>query len=364
MEITKAQILRAMSEVMDPDFGKDLVSLNMVGDISINGRHIHIEIILTTPACPLKAQIESDINTKLTEHLGTVTVDLKFESKVTSMRTQMDLLPGVKNIIAISSGKGGVGKSTVSTNLAIALANTGAKVGLLDADIYGPSIPLMFGLAGERPSMIELDGKDLIVPLEKYGVKVLSIGFLIDPNQPVVWRGAMVTSTLKQFITDVDWGELDYLVLDLPPGTGDIHLTLVQTIPITGAIVVTTPQPVAIADVIKSIAMFRLEQIKVPIIGIIENMSYFTPSELPDKKYYVFGKEGGKNLADNLEIPFLGEIPIEQVIREGGDEGSPAVIQESSNSKNAFIRLANEVARQVSIRNEKIAATQIVEMKN
>jgi len=364
MKINKDQVWQAMKEVIDPDFGKDLVSLNMVGEIKIKGNQIDIEVILTTPACPLKAEIEQDINHKLKAILGDdISIAVSFGSKVTSMRQELDLLPGVKNIIAVSSGKGGVGKSTVSTNLAIGLAQTGAKVGLLDADIYGPSIPLMFGLAGQRPIMQTIDGKDMIIPLERYGVKLLSIGFLIDPNQPVVWRGAMVTSTLKQFITDVAWGELDYLVLDLPPGTGDIHLTLVQTIPITGAIVVSTPQQVAVADVIKSIAMFRMEQIKVPILGLIENMAYFTPEELPDKKYYIFGKEGGKNLASKLEIPYLGEIPIVQSIREGGDEGIPAVLKDETVSKEAFVRLANELARQVSIRNEKVAATQIVEIK-
>jgi ATP-binding protein involved in chromosome partitioning len=272
------------------------------------------------------------------------------------------VLPQVKNIIVVASGKGGVGKSTVAANLALALSEGGAKVGLMDADIYGPSVPIMFGVRGERPQMINVEGKGMIVPLEKYGIKLMSIGLLIDERQAVVWRGPMASSALKQFITDVNWGELDYLVIDMPPGTGDIHLTLVQTVPVTGAVIVTTPQDVALADAKKGIAMFSGSQINVPIIGLVENMSYFTPAELPNNKYYIFGKDGGKRLADELDIPFLGQIPLVQSIREGGDDGVPAMISGDDVTKLAFIGFASHAARSIAMRNANVAPTKIVEV--
>jgi ATP-binding protein involved in chromosome partitioning len=260
----------------------------------------------------------------------------------------------VKNIICVASGKGGVGKSTVSVNLAVSLARQGAKVGLIDADILGPSIPTMMGLRGKRPEVRLIKDKHYIIPLEADGVKVLSLGFLIDERQAVVWRGPMVTSALKQFVTDCIWGKLDYLIIDMPPGTGDVHLTIAQTVQLTGAIIVTTPQEVALADARKAVSMFRLDNINVPIVGVVENMSYFTPAELPENKYYLFGKDGGKCLADEYEIPFLGQLPIVQSIREGGDEGKPASIYDQNPIvTEAFDKLAQQVAQQVAIRNAK-----------
>jgi ATP-binding protein involved in chromosome partitioning len=260
------------------------------------------------------------------------------------------------------SGKGGVGKSTVAANLALALSNGGAKVGLMDADIYGPSVPIMFGVRGERPMMKEVNGKGMIVPLERYGIKLLSIGLLVDEKSAVVWRGPMASSAIKQFVTDVLWDELDYLVIDMPPGTGDIHLTLVQTVPVTGVVVVTTPQDVALADAKKGIAMFGQAQLKVPIIGIIENMSYFTPAELPDHRYYIFGKEGGKRLAEEYDIPFLGQIPLVQSIREGGDQGIPVMMSDDEISKKAFQEFAAAAARSISMRNANMSATEVAEV--
>ncbi|HNB80539.1 MAG TPA: Mrp/NBP35 family ATP-binding protein, partial [Chitinophagaceae bacterium] len=287
----------------------------------------------------------------------------EFTSRVNSNRKDSRmLLPQVKNIIAVGSGKGGVGKSTVSVNLALALAKEGAKVGLMDADIYGPSIPIMLGIRGERPLMKDLDGKGMIVPIEVMGIKAMSIGLLIDDKQAVVWRGPMASSAIKQFVSDVLWEELDYLVIDLPPGTGDIHLTMVQTIPVTGAVIVTTPQEVALADARKAIMMFDGPQIKVPVLGIVENMAYFSPEELPGKKYHLFGQGGGKKLADRFELPFLGEIPIAIPIREGGDEGKPAYLSGDSVSKKAFEEVAQQVARQISLRNANLEPTRIVEI--
>jgi ATP-binding protein involved in chromosome partitioning len=272
------------------------------------------------------------------------------------------ILPGVRNIIMVASGKGGVGKSTVSVNLALGLAAEGASVGLLDADIYGPSIPMMLGMRDERPKMTEIEGKGMIVPMERYGVKAMSIGLLIDEKQAVIWRGPMASSALKQFISDVYWGELDYLIIDLPPGTGDVHLTMVQTVPVTGVVIVSTPQAVAAADARKAIMMFKQPQINVPILGIVENMAYFTPQELPENKYYIFGKGGARKMAEQFELPFLGEIPIVQSIREGGDSGIPAVLDDEPVSKAAFTELAQSVARNVAMRNANIAPTSVVQM--
>jgi ATP-binding protein involved in chromosome partitioning len=262
-------------------------------------------------------------------------------------------LPGVKNIIAVVSGKGGVGKSTVAANLALALSQQGAKVGLMDADIYGPSVPIMFGVRGQRPLMENIEGKDKIVPLEQHGIKLISIGLLVDEKSAVVWRGPMASSAIRQFVTDVHWGELDYLVIDMPPGTGDIHLTLVQTIPVTGAVVVTTPQEVALSDAKKAISMFSQAQTKVPIIGLVENMAWFTPAELPESKYYIFGKDGGKNLADQLDMNFLGQIPLVQSIREGGDKGAPAMLGGDAQTQEAFSAFAAETIRAIAVANAK-----------
>ncbi|MEP6627079.1 MAG: Mrp/NBP35 family ATP-binding protein, partial [Ginsengibacter sp.] len=320
--MTENDIMKALGTVQEPDLKKDLVTLNMVKDLIIKDNLATFTIVLTTPACPLKDKIKNDCINAIRSINSNAIVVVNFTSNTTSLRTdKKDVLKGVKNIIAVVSGKGGVGKSTVASNLALAIAESGARVGLMDADIYGPSVHIMFGVRGERPQMRDVDGKGKIVPIDRYGIKLMSIGLLVDEKQAVVWRGPMVSSAIRQFVSDVDWGDLDYLIIDMPPGTGDIHLTIVQTVPVTGVIVVTTPQLVALADAKKGIAMFNQPGLKVPVIGLVENMSYFTPAELPDNKYYIFGKEGGKRLADEFDIPFLGEIPLVQSIREGGDIG-------------------------------------------
>jgi ATP-binding protein involved in chromosome partitioning len=337
----------------------------MVKDIAIEGKKVSFTVVLTTPACPLKDMImNACINAVkiLVDKEAQVTVN--FTSNTSSNRKDAkSILGGVKNIIAVVSGKGGVGKSTISSNLALALAKEGAKVGLMDADIYGPSQHIMFGVRGERPMMTEVDGKGLIEPIEKFGIKMMSIGLLIDEKQAVVWRGPMVSSAIKQFVSEVNWGELDYLVIDMPPGTGDIHLTIVQSVPVTGVIVVTTPQLVALADAKKGIAMFGQAQLKVPVIGLVENMSYFTPAELPDNQYFIFGKNGGKNLAEEFDIPFLGQIPIVQSIREGGDSGIPIMASDDELTKKAFLNFAGNAARGIAMRNANMAPTEIQEVK-
>lgn len=362
--MTKNDILKALSNVQEPDLGKDLVTLNMVKDIEIEGNDVAFTVVLTTPACPLKDMIKNAcINAVKILVNKEAVVNVKFTSNTTSKRKAGDVvLPEVKNVIAVVSGKGGVGKSTVAANLALALSQGGAKVGLMDADIYGPSVPIMFGVRGERPMMQEVNGKGMIVPLERYGIKLLSIGLLVDEKSAVVWRGPMASSAIRQFVTDVLWGELDYLVIDMPPGTGDIHLTLVQTVPVTGVVVVTTPQEVALADAKKAIAMFGQAQIKVPIIGLIENMSYFIPEELPGNRYYIFGKEGGKRLAEEYDIPFLGQIPLVQSIREGGDLGIPVMVGDDEISKNAFEEFAAAAVRSISMRNANMSATEVAEV--
>ena len=362
--MTNEQILQALSNVQEPDLGKDLVTLNMVKDIVIVGTEVSFTVVLTTPACPLKDLImNACINAvKLLVNKEAI-VKVNFTSNTSSNRKDAKtVLSGVKNIIAVVSGKGGVGKSTVASNFALALAKSGASVGLMDADIYGPSQHIMFGVRGDRPMMRDIEGKGWIVPIEKFGIKMMSIGLLVDEKQAVVWRGPMVSSAIRQFVSDVDWGELDYLVIDMPPGTGDIHLTVVQTVPVTGVIVVTTPQTVALADAKKGIAMFGQAQLKVPIIGLVENMSYFTPAELPDNKYYLFGKNGGKNLAEEFDIPFLGQIPIVQAIREGGDSGVPIMISEDELTKKAFLDFAANATRGIAMRNANLEPTKIQEM--
>jgi ATP-binding protein involved in chromosome partitioning len=291
----------------------------------------------------------------------TAKVEVELTSRVTSRRKMTEeMLSGVKNIVAIASGKGGVGKSMIAANLAIALGKTGARVGLIDADIYGPSIPLMFGLVNHHPLVKEIDGKTKVIPLEKYGIKILSIGFFVDASQALIWRGPMASNALMQLFNDTDWGELDYLLIDLPPGTGDIHLTLVQQVPLTGVAIVTTPQEVALADARKAISMFRQEKINVPVLGLIENMSYFTPVELSENKYYIFGKDGGRRLAQEAHVTLLGQIPIVQGICESGDNGSPIVLDDSSPVSTAFKTLAENIAQQVAIRNVFMEASQKV----
>jgi ATP-binding protein involved in chromosome partitioning len=362
--MTQKDILKALSNVQEPDLGKDLVTLNMVRDIEIDGNYVSFTVVLTTPACPLKDVIQKDCISAIKDVINKdAVVKVNFTSSTTTIRAdKSNVLPGVKNIIAVVSGKGGVGKSTVSANLALALSQGGANVGLMDADIYGPSVPIMFGVRGERPMMTDVNGKAMIVPLERYGIKLLSIGLLVDEKNAVVWRGPMASSAIRQFITDVSWGELDYLIIDMPPGTGDIHLTMMQTAPVTGVVVVTTPQDVALADAKKGIAMFGQAQMNVPIIGLVENMSYFTPAELPNHKYYIFGKEGGKRLADEYDLPFLGQIPLVQSIREGGDIGVPIMMSDDEISKAAFGEFAGIVARSISMRNAHMKSEEVAEV--
>ncbi len=362
--ITEARVLDALRNVDDPDLHQDLVTLNMVKDVRVEGKNVAFTVELTTPACPMKDHIRRACETAI-KHLvdREAMVSINMTARVTTARDGAALLPGVKNIVAVASGKGGVGKSTVAVNLALGLAQSGAKVGLLDADIYGPSIPTMLDLGGAQPKVEQRDGKPVMHPVEQYGIKVLSIGFLVDDSQAVVWRGPMASSALRQFVGDCDWGELDYLILDLPPGTGDIHLTLVQTVPVTGVVLVTTPQEVALADARKGLAMFNMPNINVPVLGIVENMAWFTPEELPENRYYLFGEGGGQRLAASAQVPLLGQIPIVQGIREGGDQGKPAVMQPSSPSAKAFENLAFEVARYVSKRNASAPPTKPVELQ-
>ncbi|MBN8674658.1 MAG: Mrp/NBP35 family ATP-binding protein [Chitinophagales bacterium] len=362
--MTKEKVLEALSNVQEPDLGKDLVTLNMVKDIAIEGNYVSFTVVLTTPACPMKDMIKNAcVNAIKLLVNKEATVQVNFTSNTTTKRTdEGTVLPKVKNIIAVVSGKGGVGKSTVAANLALALSQGGAKVGLMDADIYGPSVPIMFGVRGERPMMMEIEGKGMIVPLEKYGIKLMSIGLLVDEKNAVVWRGPMASSAIRQFVTDVYWGELDYLVVDMPPGTGDIHLTLMQTVPVTGSVIVTTPQDVALADAKKGIAMFGQAQMNVPVIGLVENMSYFTPAELPENKYYIFGKEGGKRLAEEYDLPFLGQIPLVQSIREGGDSGVPIMMSDDVISRKAFEGFASYVVRSIAMRNANMPAEKVAEV--
>ncbi len=361
MGMTVDDVLKALSTVNDPDLRKDLVTLNMVRDVTVQGNTVGFTVVLTTPACPLKEMIRQDCEKAIRQIAPEADIQIQMTSSVTTVRNNAATLQGVKNVIAIASGKGGVGKSTVTTNLAVALAKSGAKVGLIDADIFGPSIPTMFNCEREQPEVMQVNGKNLILPLEHYGVKLMSIGFLAPPESAVVWRGPMASSALKQFITDAQWGELDYLFIDLPPGTSDIHLTLVQTVPVTGAVIVTTPQKVALADATKGLMMFQQPQINVPVLGVVENMAFFTPDELPANKYFIFGKEGGMKLAEKHKVPFLGQIPLVESIRESGDSGLPAVLRDGPTAE-AFTRLAESLARQVAIRNATFASTRKVEM--
>lgn len=363
MHLSEEAIRKTLSRVQDPDLKKDLVTLGMIQKIKIEGNKVSFNVVLTTPACPLKEVIKNNCLEALEEDFGkAVTWDIFMTSQVTTVRDATPVLPEVKNIIAVASGKGGVGKSTTAVNLAVALAELGAKVGLIDADISGPSIPTMFNVEGEQPSVKKVGEKNIIIPIVQYGVKLMSIGFLTPTDSAVVWRGPMASSALRQFISDVDWGELDYLLIDLPPGTSDIHLTMVQTIPVTGAVIVTTPQKVALADASKGLSMFRQPQINVPVLGVVENMAYFTPEELPNNKYYLFGKEGGKRLAEKYDVPLLGEIPIVQSIRESGDTGYPAVMKNGL-TREAYMNLAETVARQIAIRNASDSKTEVVEIK-
>ena len=356
MIITEEQVLAALRNVEDPDLKKDLVTLNMIKAVKIEDRTIGFTLELTTPACPMKEMLKNACTNAIKHFVAAdAIININITSRVTKPLDTTQL-KAIKNIILVSSGKGGVGKSTVASNLAVTLAADGAKVGLIDADIYGPSVPIMFGLVGAKPSARETEeGKTLILPIEKYGIKLLSLGFFADPDQPVPWRGPMASNAIKQLFNDADWGELDYLIVDLPPGTGDIHITISQSFPIAGAVIVTTPQQVALADTRKGLAMFRMPGINIPVLGVIENMSYFTPAELPENKYYIFGKDGGKELAEQYDVPFLGEIPLLQGITAAGDSGAPISIDMENPLARAFSEIAGKIAQQISINNVQTA---------
>jgi ATP-binding protein involved in chromosome partitioning len=353
MEITVQKVIDALRYVDDPDLKKDLVTLNMIQDVEVKGKDVSFTVVLTTPACPMKDMIHNACVNAIRHYVDpSANVKVTMSSNVTSKKTKDETtLRDVKNIIAIASGKGGVGKSTVAANLAVGLQKLGAKVGLVDADIYGPSQHIMFGVQGENPGPAEFNGQRKMAPVESYGVKLNSVGFLAGPGQAIALRGPMATKALSQLFYDTVWGELDYLIVDLPPGTGDIQISLCTQIPLTGAVIVCTPQDVAIADARKGIALFQIQQINIPVLGLVENMSWFTPAELPDKRYYIFGKEGVKHLAEELHIPLLGQLPLVQSVREASDAGRPALLQESTPEAERFLSLARNVAQQVAIRN-------------
>lgn len=366
MAIYPKLILDALSTVRYPGTGKNIVEAGMVDDnIRIDGNKVSFSLIFEKPTDPFMKSVVKAAETAILTYVGE-DVEIADNISVTTVQQARPevgkLLPQVKNIIAISSGKGGVGKSTVAANLAVALAKLGYKVGLLDADIFGPSMPKMFQVEDARPYAEMIDGRELIVPIEKYGVKLLSIGFFINPDQATLWRGGMASNALKQLIGDAAWGDLDYFLIDLPPGTSDIHLTVVQTLAVTGAVVVSTPQQVALADARKGINMFTNEKVNVPILGLVENMAWFTPAELPQNRYYIFGKEGAKKLAAEMKVPLIGQIPIVQSICEGGDDGKPVALNEDTVTGQAFIQLAEELVRQTEKRNAEQAPTRIVEV--
>lgn len=344
MELKRDQVLEALSNVIEPDLKKDIVSQNLIEDLVIEGNKISLTVNVVNPAMHARKRMQEAVKFTLNRVLGD---DVEIETTVKGLpqeakNARRKILPEVKNIIAVASGKGGVGKSTVASNLAAGLAKQGFKVGLVDADIYGPSMPTMFDVVGERPTAIEVEGEKKMVPVMSYGIQIMSIGFFTDPNDAVVWRGPMASKALTQMFTDTHWGALDYMIVDLPPGTGDIHLSLVQTVPLDGAVIVSTPQEVALSDARKGVTMFDMDNIKVPVIGLIENMSWFTPAELPENKYYIFGRDGVKNLAQGMGKTFLGHVPLVQSVRESGDIGRPAVFQENTPISEAFDELVRK----------------------
>jgi len=364
MKLDKEDILAALETITVSGEGKNMVESGAVQNVITFADEVIVDLLLTTPAMHIKKRAENDIVNTIREKVhpdAKVKVNIRVEAPE-KPQIKGKHIPGIHNIVAIASGKGGVGKSTVTANIAVTLAKMGFKVGVLDADIYGPSIPIMFDVAQERPLSINVNGKSKMKPVENYGVKVLSIGFFTQPNQAVVWRGPMAAKALNQLIFDAAWGELDFMLIDLPPGTGDIHLSIMQSLPITGAVVVSTPQHVALADARKGVAMFQQESINVPVLGIVENMAYFTPAELPQNKYYIFGKEGARNLAEDLEVPFLGEIPLVQSIREAGDSGRPAAMQTGTPLEEAFETLTRNVVQHTVDRNENLPPTQAIQI--
>ncbi len=362
MAITEERVVEILQTVIHPSAKRSIIDMGIVKEIRVEGNKISFNLSFERVNDPVKSSIQKACTKQLQDMLGDVEVDSKIVTNLKIQNTKpQPLLPGVKNIIAVASGKGGVGKSTIAVNLAVAFAKTGARVGLIDADIFGPSIPKMMGVENTRPVIENIDGKELLIPVERYGVKMLSIGFFVNPQDATIWRGPMASNALKQMITDTNWNELDYLFVDLPPGTSDIHLTLVQTVPVTGVVIVSTPQDVALADVVKGINMFRNKNIDVPVLGLIENMAWFTPDELPDNRYYIFGKDGCQKLADQMNVDLLGQIPIVQSIREGGDEGKPEVL--SNNAAGEFIKQTAEYIRTALIkRNADLQPTQKVEI--
>ena len=364
MKLDRKEILKALETITIAGEGKNMVESGAVTNVLTFGEEVIVDLVLNSPAMHIKKRAEDDIkNTihKLVSQEAKIKVNIKIEIPEKE-EIKGKTIPGMRNIIAIASGKGGVGKSTVTANLAVTLAKMGFSVGILDADIYGPSMPIMFDVENEKPISVTIDGKSKMKPVESYEVKILSIGFFTAPSQAVIWRGPMASKALNQMIFDADWGELDFLLVDLPPGTGDIHLSIVQSLPINGVVVVSTPQAVALADAKKGVSMFTSESINVPVLGIIENMAYFTPEELPNNKYYIFGKEGAKNLADDLQVPFLGEVPIVQSIREAGDYGRPAAMQSGSIIEGVFEEITKKVVEETIKRNQNLPATEAVKI--
>ncbi|MCL9809231.1 Mrp/NBP35 family ATP-binding protein [Flavobacterium luminosum] len=365
MKLDRKEILKALETISIAGEGKNMVESGAVQNVITFGDEVVVDLVLTTPAMHIKKRAEDDIR-KLIQDTFSKEIKVKVNAKVEVPEKSNEIkgkaIPGISNIIAVASGKGGVGKSTVTANLAVTLAKMGFKVGVLDADIYGPSMPIMFDVESEKPISIEVDGKSKMKPIESFEIKLLSIGFFTAPSQAVIWRGPMAAKALNQMIFDAAWGELDFLLIDLPPGTGDIHLSIMQSLPITGAVVVSTPQAVALADAKKGVAMFMSDSINVPVLGIIENMAYFTPEELPNNKYYIFGKEGAKNLAEDLQVPFLGEVPLVQSIREAGDYGRPAALQTGSPLEGIFEGISRNVVQEVVNRNENLPATEAIKI--
>ncbi|WP_405211099.1 P-loop NTPase [Dokdonia sp. Asnod2-E02] len=367
MKLQKKDILEALKTITAPGAGENMVDSGAVTNVLTFGDEVIVDITINNPTLQARKKAEVDIMKTIHDKVfekAQVKVNVKVTAPAKEDKVEIKgkAIPGIKNIVAVASGKGGVGKSTVTSNIAVTLAKMGFKVGILDADIYGPSVPIMFDVANERPLSVNVDGKSKMKPIESYGVKVLSIGFFTKPDQAVIWRGPMAAKALNQMIFDAAWGELDFLLLDLPPGTGDIHLSIMQSLPITGAVVVSTPQNVALADAKKGVAMFKQESINVPVLGIVENMAYFTPDELPDNKYYIFGKEGAKNLAEDLGVRLLGEIPLVQSIREAGDVGRPAALQANTPTMEAFDNLTKNVVEETVRRNTDLPATEAIKI--
>ena len=364
MKLDRKDILKALETITIAGEGKNMVESGAISNVITFGDEVVVDLVLHTPAMHIKKRAEDDIRKTILE-LVSPDAKIKINSKVEvpdKPEIKGKSIPGIKYIIGVASGKGGVGKSTVTANLAVSLAKMGFSVGILDADIYGPSMPIMFDVENEKPISVTVDGKSKMKPVESYEVKILSIGFFTAPSQAVIWRGPMASKALNQMIFDADWGELDFMLVDLPPGTGDIHLSIVQSLPITGVVIVSTPQAVALADAKKGVSMFMSEAINVPVLGIIENMAYFTPEELPENKYYIFGKEGARNLAEDLGVPFLGEVPIVQSIREAGDYGRPAAMQTGSIIETVFEEITKNVVQETVNRNESLPATEAVKI--